>query len=343
MPYDRAQEPASEDVGSPPTLVDRFGRWVNYLRLAITAKCNLGCRYCRPAAWSSASDSDSLTDEELVRLVRLFCRLGVKKVRITGGEPLVRPAVGELLAELRRVPGLQELHLTTNGVLLERFVPTLSALPVDGVNVSLDSLRPDRYAHIVGADCFGQVWTGIESALEAGLHLKLNVVVQAGVNDDEIGHFCELTRWSPLSVRFIELMPSGTDSHLGAWNVTATEIHRRIVRSYGTLDRLPPRPDTTAMLFRIPGYQGTIGIIPAYSRTFCDRCNRLRLTPDGRLKTCLYQAGGLDLRALLRSGVDDEAVANQVRRAVLAKPKDGRAAEETSPKDPREPMILVGG
>lgn len=327
----------------PCLLTDRFGRRLDYLRLAVTARCNLNCRYCRPKRGDWIVAPDALQDEDIVRLARILRQLGVRKVRITGGEPLVRPGIGQLLLSLRTASGIRELYLTTNGIRLSQHLPELQAAAVDGVNVSLDTLRPDRYEWITGFAGLGRVWEGIEHAVEAGLRVKLNVVVQGGVNDDEIADFCRLTRAWPFCVRFIELMPMGPAWRANTAPVSAAEILSRIEGEFGPLSALPNEEGSTARTYRISGHVGTIGVIAAHSRTFCSQCNRLRITPDGQLRLCLYQPGGLDLRSFLRRGLDDEAIAREIQLAVRNKPRDGHAAEKQSRQASQEPMILVGG
>lgn len=301
---------------------DRHGREHVYLRLAITDRCNLACSYCMPAGVPRRVEEAPLSFDEIVRLASILARLGIRKVRITGGEPTVREGLVELCEALRAVPGIETLALTTNGVRLGALARPLRAAGVQRLNVSLDSMRPERYAAITGRDLLPAVMAGIDEALAAGFtRLKLNTVVMAGVNDDELLDFVALARERPLEIRFIEFMPFRGNGWSEQRYVPSTEMLARI----GAVHPLVPcgNPERTggvARDFSIPGFAGRVAFVTPFSDSFCHRCNRLRLTAGGLLKTCLYAAPEADLRAALRRGESDEALAATILAALDRKP-----------------------
>jgi len=305
-------------------LRDSFGRVVDYLRLSVTDRCNLRCVYCLPANGGRFVPSeDLLTDDEIVRLSSVALRVGISKLRVTGGEPLARPGVVELIRRLAALPGLQDLSLSTNGVRLAEMATDLRAAGLRRVNISLDTQKPDRFARVTRWGSFHDVWAGVEAATTAGFDpVKINVVVMKGVNDDEIPEFVALTRDRPLHVRFIELMPIGETGFFGPdrW-LPLNDIRARC----GPLEPLPaddaPRGFGPAVYHRAPGGRGTVGFISALSCNFCARCNRLRLTSRGRLAPCLASDDGFDLRSLLRTGADDATLARTFVSAAMSKPE----------------------
>lgn len=321
----RIEPPAT----APPrrgSLIDPQGRVVDYLRLAVTDRCNLRCRYCMPAEGIAAAPRrDLLSLEELTRICRVFCELGVRKIRVTGGEPLLRKGLAAWLGKIARLPGSPEVLLTTNGVLLE---PSLEALVQAGlrrVNLSLDSLRPSTWKAITRRGGHRGVVDVIDEILARGLGLKINVVVLSGINDGELLDFVELTRERPLTVRFIEPMPfSGTGGESFV-PITGAEIRGRI----GSKHELVPYPGEHAAvdrLYAIADHRGLIGIIEGFRRTFCGRCSRLRLSPRGELRTCLYGPPAADLGGIIRTGSSDDALKDAIRRAVGSRFVDGHAA-----------------
>jgi cyclic pyranopterin phosphate synthase len=305
-------------------MLDAFDRRHAYLRLAVTDRCNLRCRYCMPPGGIAKVPHDAiLRFEELERLVRVFAGLGIRKVRLTGGEPTVRQGVVELARRIASVPGIETLALTTNGVLLGKLAQPLYAAGVRLVNISLDSLDQARYAAITGRDLLPQVLAGIEAALDTGFTpLKLNVVVMAGINDDELISFVKLARNRPLHVRFIEYMP-----FLGnGWNATRylplKDMMDRLERQYELLPiTAQAASGGVAKGFRIEGYRGTVSCITPLSDDFCAHCSRLRITAEGGLKTCLFAPPEISLRDYLRAGATDEQLAQLVQAALLAKPQ----------------------
>ena len=302
---------------------------VDTLRISVTDRCNLRCSYCMPPEGIPLIPmGEILRYEEIVRIARACATLGVKKLRITGGEPLVRRGLVELIESLSGVAGVEDLCMTTNGVLLEGFAPALKRAGLHRVTVSLDSLRRRRYLEITGSDRLHQVLAGIRAALDAGLSpVKINVVVIRGANDDEVEDFARLSLTHPLEVRFIERMPtgrSGSEKGCGDWGregVRANEVIERIERVFGPLE--PARPGVPvpgpARLFHIRGGNGRVGVISAVTRPFCAACTRIRLTSEGGLRNCLFREEACDLKALLRSGISDEDLWRHLREAIARK------------------------
>jgi cyclic pyranopterin phosphate synthase len=304
-------------VGS---LRDSFGRSLDYLRVSVTDRCNLRCVYCIPAAGIAFKPREGLlSPAEIERIVRVASGLGVRKVRLTGGEPLVRPELIEIVARLGRL-GLEDLSLSTNGVRLLAMARSLKTAGLDRVNVSLDTLRAERFCRVTRLGEIGPVLEGIEAALEAGLSpVKLNVVVMRGINEDEIADFVRLARLRPLHVRFIELMPIGeTDFFSPARWVPRAQIQE----ACGELQPVcGPRGFGPASYFQSPGGLGSVGFISALSCNFCSLCNRLRLTAQGRLLPCLASQMGVDLRPALRGGASDSELAGLMALAARIKPE----------------------
>lgn len=312
-------------------MTDKFSRRISYLRIAITDLCNLRCVYCMPAEGVATSAREEvLSFEEIQHLVRVAARLGVRRVRLTGGEPLVRRDVARLVAMLRKLPELEEISMTTNGTLLAPLAGNLREAGLDRVNVSLDTLRPERFVAITRRGCVEDVWKGIEAALAAGLMpVKINAVVARGWNDDEIADLARLTLAMPVHVRFIELMAIGETF---AWQrkayVSVAEIRERLDEAFG--DSLAPANSDSgevpigsgpARYLRISGARGSIGLISPVSEHFCGSCNRLRLSATGVLRPCLLSTREIDVRGPLRGGASDDELAAVFQKAVLAKPE----------------------
>ncbi|MFA5138104.1 MAG: GTP 3',8-cyclase MoaA [Elusimicrobiota bacterium] len=301
-------------------LIDSYGRRLDYLRLSVTGLCNMKCRYC--LVDDARAAREPATDDELLSLVRLLAGLGVGKVRVTGGEPLLRPGLDALIRGLSRIKGVRDLSLTTNGLLLASRARELKAAGLSRVNISLDTLRRDRFRSITGGPGLSRVLAGIEASLKAGLDpVKLNIVVMAKVNSDEIPDFVGFTRKLPVHVRFIELMPIGPASAFNQSRWVPLGTMQEKCRPLATLPpRLRPKGSGPAVCFKSPGSMGTIGFISPLSEKFCGRCNRLRLTSGGTLLPCLAeQTGGEDLLGLLRSGAKPQDMAAAVLRAVKHK------------------------
>lgn len=324
-----------------PRLRDACGRVIDYLRLSVTDACNLRCSYCRPEDKPEAGDS--LSDPEIVSLVEILAGLGMRRVRVTGGEPLARRGIADLVGRLAGVRGVEDLSMTTNGLLLAGSAAGLAGAGLRRVNISLDSLRPDRFKSVSGVDGMTRVLDGIEAALAAGLSpVKVNVVVMRGFNDDEVADFAAMTADKPLHVRFIELMPLGSaGASCGRSWVSMDEIRRRI----GRLEPLrgpAPAGAGPASYLRLPGAAGTVGFIGALSRKFCSDCNRLRLTASGRLLSCLTRSGPeADLGVLIRSGARPERIETLVRELVRGKKRSHEMAVGTCAPDAC--MASIGG
>ena len=305
------------------TLVDQFGRRIEYLRISVTDRCNFRCSYCMPVEglpW--LPKHDILSYEEIAEVVRQLAPMGLRRVRITGGEPTIRPQLATLVRQLRATVDVEDIALSTNGVRLPELARELAAAGLDRVNMSSDSLRPERIAAIARRDLRFDPIAAATAAQEAGLTpIKLNVVVMRGINDDELLDFARLTLHRPWHVRFIELMPVGemamlSDAHV----VSSDEVLSRIGAEFGALEPVagPARGNGPAAYHRLPGAAGTVGVITPMTHTYCGSCNRVRLTADGRLRTCLFGDHEVDLRTPLRAG---ESLAPYVHRALAEKPE----------------------
>jgi len=309
-------------------LIDPCNRRLNYLRISVTDRCNLRCAYCLPCEDVPRLPHEAvLRYEEILRIVRVGVRLGISKVRVTGGEPLVRKGVIGFLSELSRIPGVQDLSLTTNGVLLKDRLEALKSAGVSRINISLDTLKPERYRSITGIDAFHAVWEGIRAAHAMGFHpIKLNVVALNGINDDELVDLARLSLDFPFHVRFIEFMPIGHSRIEKRPPLLVPEIQTRI----GVLGKLVPvertEMDGPAHRYRFEGARGEIGFISAISHHFCRRCNRLRLTASGQLRPCLLSDRQEDLKGPLRRGCSDAELADVFFSATRHKPADHNLA-----------------
>ncbi len=306
-------------------MLDNNHRVINYLRLSVTDRCNLRCIYCMPEKGIRfMPHSEILTYEEILHIVRLSIQKGIRKIRLTGGEPLVRKGFLSFLEMLSKIEGLEEITLTTNGVLLKSFAADIKNCGISRINVSLDSLRPERFFRITGRDFFERVWEGLEEAEHVGFNpIKINVVAIKGVNDDEILDFAALTLEKPYHVRFIEIMPIG-DKNIWTTEkfISAKEIHNRI-QTLGILQPIGHNTlDGPAERYALEGAKGEVGFIGALSNHFCDNCNRLRLTADGHLKGCLFSDQETDIKTPLRDGKGDSHLLNLIMDTILNKPKD---------------------
>jgi cyclic pyranopterin phosphate synthase len=305
----------------PTRLVDPFGRQLTYLRVSVTDRCNLRCLYCLPGDLEFP-DRDFLSADEIVALVSALVGLGVRRVRLTGGEPLVRKDLLTIVRRLRAIPGLENLALSTNGTELARLAVPLREAGIDRVNVSLDTLDPVTFREITRRGELGAVWAGVEAALAAGLDpVKLNAVLLARQDPADLDRLVALTLDRPLAMRFIEMMPTGANAHLQATEFRSADwMRERIEARYGPLRPVAlPFRTGPAQAFRIPGAVGTVGFITPLSHTFCADCNRLRLTARGELRLCLFADRVYPLRALAN---DPEALEAAILEAVAAKPAE---------------------
>ena len=306
------------------TCVDACGRLVKSLRVSVTDRCNLRCIYCLPhGSGDFTRASETLSFDDIVRVVRVACRLGIDNVRLTGGEPLVRRGIPELVARLKRETAVREVAMTTNGVLLERHVHALADAGLDRLTVSVDSLHADRFRAITCLGSVDDVWRGVHLAAEAGLRpLKINVLVLRGINDDEVDAWLELTRQHDLVVRLLELMPvgEGASTELAQRYVDLTQVRHRLTREYGLvpLDGVPG--NGPARYWRVPGAPGVVGFITPMSDGYCDTCSRFRLTATGDLRPCLAFDTSVPLGDRIRAG-DEAGIEAGFLRAAALKPR----------------------
>jgi len=325
------EAPAPASLSNPETrLIDAFGRRLTYLRVSVTDRCNLRCAYCLPADASFPfGDRDFLSVTEIEAIVGALARLGIRRVRLTGGEPLLRRDILEIARRVKALPGIEDLALSTNGTELERLAPALKEAGVDRVNVSLDSLDPDTFREITRTGDVEQVWRGIEAALAAGLHpVKLNAVLLAQSNLDDLDRLVALTLDRPLSIRFIEMMPTASNQHLQpAEYISCEAIRARIEERFGVLEPAGTLTARTgpAKAFRLAGAQGEVGFITPLSHTFCAECNRLRLTARGELRLCLFADRVFPLRPLLAAAAPadrEAALEEEILRVLQEKPAE---------------------
>jgi cyclic pyranopterin phosphate synthase len=303
--------------------LDRFGRDIHYLRISLTDHCNLRCVYCMPEDMTFRPNKDMLQDDELLLLVRLFTSLGFDKLRLTGGEPTVRAGIVDLVREISATPGVKHLTMTTNGVLLGKLARPLQEAGLQRVNVSLDTLNPDKFKRLTRWGNFDQVWEGIRAAEEAGLNpVKLNAVVVRGYNESDVVDLARLTLEHPWQMRYIEMMPFAGATELQQTQVVrADEMIERIQAALGPLELLNQGElDGEARLFRLPGAVGTLGFISSVSLPFCATCTRARLTADGKLRLCLLREKEVDLLKPLREGATLEDLRKLILDGVWYKP-----------------------
>ena len=325
-------------------MFDSKGRKIHYLRLSVTDLCNLRCRYCMPDGVDKLEREDILTYEEFLRLAALFARCGVDTVRVTGGEPLVRKGVEQLVKGLKAIPGIRKVTMTTNAVLLEQQLPALLEAGLDSVNISLDTLDPALFAKITARDEFAAVQAGIHAALESGIPVKLNCVPQVGVNEGELEALAALAQDKPLQVRFIEMMPIGYGAAMPC--ISGPELLARFRRRWPELAPLPGAAcaalgDGPAVYYTVPGWKGDIGFIAAVHGKFCASCNRVRLTSQGFLRPCLASETGCDLRTLLRGGTADEELLQAIRETIWSKPREHHFGDNSMPAT--RGMYRIGG
>lgn len=302
---------------------DKYNREINYLRVSLTDRCNLRCIYCMPEEGINyIPHNEVLTYEEILRIVTLCAGHGIRKVRLTGGEPLVRKDIISFIRKLCVVKGLEEISITTNGVMLKEFARPLRESGICRINVSMDTLKEEKFISITRRDCFKRVWEGIDAAESAGITpIKINVVAMKGINDDEIMDFAEITCNRNLHVRFIEMMPVGDKNNWSSDKfISINEIFDRI-KQLGTLRPIVSGAlDGPARRYALKGAKGEIGFIGAISKSFCNKCNRLRLTADGGLRGCLFSDKETDLKTAMRRGIEDVDLLEMIRSTVMDKP-----------------------
>ena len=327
-----------------PQLTDRFGRSFDYLRIAVAEKCNLRCIYCMPEKGMDFQPNHKLLSAaEIQRILTVTAELGVKKVRFTGGEPLIRKDILQIIKDARAISGIEEVHLTTNGLLLHKVLPQLSEIGISGINISLDTLDAARFLKLTRREGLETVLNNIKLALATGIpKIKLNMVVLKEFNSDEILPFVELTRELPLTVRFIELMPF---DDYQIWEtgqfLSAKAILKIVQNAYPDLSENQGTP-TEFYHYELPGHVGQVAVIPAFSRDMCGSCNRIRLTADGRIMNCLYAQDEFNLRDIMRNKGTDKQIARIFQTAMMLKAKDGFATQKITPTN-RSSMSMIGG
>ena len=324
-------------------LTDAFGREHTYLRIALVERCNLRCHYCMPADgldWTP--DKGLLSDDEILRLARLFAGGGVEKIRLTGGEPLLRPGVAALAERIGVVDGVETLAMTTNGLLLPKNLDALAEAGIGKLNISLDTLRADRFEEMTRRPGFSLVMEAIDAAIDNGYRPKINCVVMRDTNDDEVIDFVRFTQDRPVEVRFIEYMPFGGNGWQDDRLVPFRELRGRVRKAFPRLEACEDGPHATARTYRVPGFAGRVGFIASMTAPFCEGCNRLRLTADGHLKVCLFGQKEVNLRDPLRAGASDDELREIVSRAVGGK-KARHAGMYNIADRKNRPMIAIGG
>ncbi|MCC8409454.1 GTP 3',8-cyclase MoaA [Mucilaginibacter sp. UR6-1] len=326
-------------------LIDQYGRKLDYLRLSVTDRCNFRCYYCMPEKGINfAPRTELLSFQEMYDLAAIFVQLGIKKIRITGGEPFVRNGIIPFLYRLSALSKPEEITITSNGTLSAKHQSALKEMGIRKINISLDSLDPVRFFSITRRDCFQQVYKGIFDLLQNGFEVKLNCVVAENKNVEDIMPFVKLTKDYPLSVRFLEEMPfngSAESNERMMWDHQRIYDHIRLHEA-AIIPLIDP-VNSTSVNYRVNGYQGTFGIIPSFSRTFCGTCNRVRLSATGELRTCLYGPPVANLRDLIRNGADVIDIKEAIQQALSYRARDGFEAEKLSGSNIHTSMSSLGG
>ena len=324
------------------SLFDSWQRQINYLRISVTDHCNLSCVYCSVGSVPHLSRSEILSYEEIQRVVKVAAGIGINKVRLTGGEPLLRDDLSELIRMISQIDGIDDISLTSNGILLSKYATELKKAGLNRVNVSLDTLKGDKFKHITGQDKLREVLSGIEAAKKANLNpVKINVVVLRGINDDETIDFARMSTREGWHIRFIEYMPFGTPRTESLETVPAREI-RDLIQSLGKLEPYTDKAGNgPAKYYRLPGARGTIGLITPMTEHFCHSCNRLRLTSDGQLRPCLLDDDEVNLKEPLINGANTDELKQLIQQAVTIKRKQHHLTEKLTPG--MRPMCQIGG
>lgn len=321
-------------------MIDQYGRTIDYLRISITDRCNLRCMYCMPDGVELTTMESILTYEEITRIVRCAAELGIKKIKVTGGEPLVRIGCAQLVGELKKIPGIEQVTLTTNGVLLGTYLEELKTNGLDAVNISLDSLNPEVYKKITGREELDRVLASLEAAVNAGIRVKVNAVLQKNVNGNEWKKLILLAKKYPIDVRFIEMMPIGYGKQFEP--VYNEELLAQMKEEYPELQEdKSVHGNGPAVYYQIPGFQGSIGFISAIHGKFCGTCNRIRLTAQGKMKPCLCYGESVDLRKAIREE-DQEELKELLKKTIQTKPKQ-HCFEKMEEITEEAPMIGIGG
>lgn len=322
-------------------MTDQYQRIIDYIRVSVTDRCNFRCQYCMPEEGvESICHTEIMTYEEILRVLRLAAGLGIKKVKITGGEPLVRKGVCELIREIRRIRGIESVTITTNGALLGQYLPELLEAGVSGINISLDTLNRERFRYITRRDDYDKVRMSIEQAAAAGVSVKINCIPMRGFNEDELADIAGLAKDKPLAVRFIEMMPIGMG--VESTGIYQDEIQRILETQYG---RMCPVEEVLgngpAKYYQLPGFQGRLGFISAVSHEFCEECNRVRLTADGILKPCLNYESHMNLKYEMRRGIEEKELEKMLKEAIYTKPRCHAFGDQTK-KETQEKRKMAG-
>ncbi len=333
-------------------MIDNLGRKISYIRVSVTDRCNYRCIYCRPEdQFEFIPHQEILRYEEIAEIVEEAVKLGITKVRITGGEPLVREGIADFIRQLRKINKLEDISLTTNGFFLPEYAKKLKDAGLTRVNISLDSLQEEKYNRITRGGSLEKTLKGIDSALKVGLlPIKINTVLIRGINDDEVEDFVRLTLRRPLNIRFIEFMPSGEelkDNYRDKF-ISILEIKEKLIKKY-LLDPIKISTENgPAKYYRIKGGQGTIGFITALSQHFCKNCNRIRLTSEGKLRPCLFSNKEVDIKQAIRNVktedkiIKSKIIRNSIKKAVSIKPEGHKLNEKFSNRDSFK-MSKIGG
>ena len=330
-----------------PIITDNHGRTINYLRLSVTDRCNLRCHYCMPhEGIKFVNRSELLSYEEMIRLCTALAQNGIEKIRITGGEPFVRADMIEFLENLSQIEGIKKISITTNGVLTKNYINDLKRIGIRDINLSLDTLDEERFKKITNRDEFQKVRETLFSLIENEFNVKLNTVVMDGVNDMDILPLARLSLNLPIDVRFIEEMPfNGQTKSNGRLRWNSANILSEIKTVFPSIEGHYTPKDSTSQNYKIPGAKGKIGIIAAYTRSFCGTCNRIRINATGKMRTCLYGHEVLDIKELIRSGVSDSELIHEIKGAINQRAKDGFEAEKWNARQSpvNESMTNIGG
>ncbi len=323
-------------------MIDHCGRSIDYLRISVTDRCNLRCVYCMSSEGiTGLSHEIILSFEEITRLVQIMTGLGLKHIRITGGEPMARRDCLNLVSRLHSIEGVESISMTSNGLLLKNRIEEAREAGISALNLSIDSLDPDTYRQLTRGGDVNQVMLTLRQALNAGLNVKVNAVLIGGINENDLTGLARLAQNDPICVRFIELMPIGVARNMQS--IPPDEVMAKLSKAFGE----PSRDDQVhghgpARYYRYPGFAGSVGLISAISHEFCDSCNRVRLTADGQLKLCLNHTKGIDLRAMLRGGASDLQILDAVRTAIENKPQRHGFLDEINDREGRR-MNTIGG
>lgn len=327
-----------------PMLQDQFGRTFDYLRMAINTQCNLRCLYCMPQEGLIPACTENLmTEAQMIRVIRIASELGVHKIRFTGGEPLLHPQILSLVQRANSIPGIDSVHLTSNGVMLKDMAQDLAKAGLKGINISIDSLDAEKYRVMTRRNTLERTLAGLNAALCAEIQsVKINTVVLRGFNDNKLVEFIRLIKEYPITLRFIELMPFDAQQIWKTGKFVSAEHIKCILREHFPTMYSVDGTKTEHYIYKIPGHRGKVAIIPAFSRNLCCACNRIRVTADGKIRNCLFSHNEFDLLNLLRNGGNDTEVKNRLRDAMWQKDINGWEARDKG-QETRKSMALIGG